>query len=204
MPYRVIVYVDGFNLYFGLKTSGWQRYYWLNIQKLAQNILKPDQSLIHTKYFTSRVKNPSDKRQRQNIFLEALGTLTDTTIYYGKYHLHRRCCPRCGYVDYVPSEKMTDVNIATEMMADAFQDKFDTAILISADSDLTRTVKKIKTIFPHKRVVVVFPPNRSSADLKYIAQESFQLGRGVIKASLFPNEIIKADGFKLVKPEQWS
>jgi hypothetical protein len=76
--------------------------------------------------------------------------------------------------------------------------------LISADSDLTRTDKKIKTIFPHKRVVVVFPPNRSSADLKYIAQESFQLGRGVIKASLFLNEIIKADGFKLVKPEQWS
>ena len=32
-----------------------------------------------------------------------------------------------------PIEKMTDVNIAVELMQDAFQDAFDTAILISAD-----------------------------------------------------------------------
>ncbi len=27
---RVIVYIDGFNLYFGLKSKGWRRYFWLN------------------------------------------------------------------------------------------------------------------------------------------------------------------------------
>jgi hypothetical protein len=32
---RVIAYVDGFNLYFGLKSKGWQRYFWLNIPALA-------------------------------------------------------------------------------------------------------------------------------------------------------------------------
>ena len=37
---RVIAYVDGFDLYFGLKSKGWRRYYWLNIQTLAQNLLK--------------------------------------------------------------------------------------------------------------------------------------------------------------------
>lgn len=25
---RVIAYIDGFNLYFGLKSKGWKRYYW--------------------------------------------------------------------------------------------------------------------------------------------------------------------------------
>ena len=55
-PNRVIVYVDGFNLYFGLKAKGWKNFYWLNIQALARSILKPDQVLMTTKYFTSRVK----------------------------------------------------------------------------------------------------------------------------------------------------
>ena len=43
-PKRVLAYVDGFNLYFGLKDSGWQRYYWLNIQKPAENRLIPSSS----------------------------------------------------------------------------------------------------------------------------------------------------------------
>jgi len=34
---RVIAYVDGFNLYFGLKSKGWRRYYWLNPRALALN-----------------------------------------------------------------------------------------------------------------------------------------------------------------------
>jgi uncharacterized LabA/DUF88 family protein len=58
---RVIAYIDGFNLYFGLKSSRWDRYLWLNVQNLAGNLLKPDQTLIHTKYFTARVSSPADK-----------------------------------------------------------------------------------------------------------------------------------------------
>ena len=53
---RVIVYVDGFNLYYGLKDSGLRRYYWLDIQKLAKNLLKPNQRLVAVRYFTTRLK----------------------------------------------------------------------------------------------------------------------------------------------------
>ena len=28
---RVSVYVDGFNLYYGLRSRGWRRYYWLDL-----------------------------------------------------------------------------------------------------------------------------------------------------------------------------
>ncbi len=38
---RVIAYVDGYNLYYGLKDEKMQRFYWLNIQKLVQQFLKP-------------------------------------------------------------------------------------------------------------------------------------------------------------------
>jgi len=60
---RVIVYIDGFNLYFGLKSKSWQRYYWLNLKKLAQALLTENQHLVLTKYFTSRVSKPPEKAE---------------------------------------------------------------------------------------------------------------------------------------------
>ncbi|MDP2808143.1 MAG: NYN domain-containing protein, partial [bacterium] len=131
MTKKVVAYIDGFNLYFGLKSKGWNRYYWLNLQGMVLSLLKPYQQLIYTKYFTAKIKDPPDKQLRQKIYLETLGTLPEFSIYYGKYQMNPRICPRCGYQELIPSEKMTDVNIATELLADAFQNNFDTAIIIS-------------------------------------------------------------------------
>jgi len=115
---RVLAYIDGFNLYFGLKRSRWQRYYWLNLQLLAQHLLKADQELVFTKYFTSRISCLPDKVDRQSTFIQALETLDNFQVYYGKYLAVPRKCRRCGYKDLVQNEKMTDVNIAVEMMSD--------------------------------------------------------------------------------------
>ena len=46
---RVVAYVDGFNLYYGLRDKRWKRFYWLNIQSMVQNLLKPHQILVSTK-----------------------------------------------------------------------------------------------------------------------------------------------------------
>jgi uncharacterized LabA/DUF88 family protein len=200
---RVIVYIDGFNLYFGLKSKGWQRYYWLNLRLLSQNLLERDQALVKTKYFTSRVRNPAEKAKRQNTFIEALETLNDFEIYYGHYLVNSIECPRCRKIIPRPNEKMTDVNIAVEMLSDAFQDRYDTAILISADSDLSGPIRKAKALFPAKRFVVAFPPERTSYELMKLADASFVIGRKKLADSLFPDEVRKTDGFVLRKPERW-
>lgn len=36
---RVIVYIDGFNLYFGMREAGFDQCRWLNVLKLAENLL---------------------------------------------------------------------------------------------------------------------------------------------------------------------
>lgn len=89
---RVIIYIDGFNLYFGLKSKGWQRYYWLNLQKLAQNLLTKNQQLITTKYFTSRISKPPEKSRRQATYIEALETLDNFRIFYGHYLINTIEC----------------------------------------------------------------------------------------------------------------
>jgi len=203
---RVIAYVDGFNLYFGLRSRGWRRYYWLNVQKLVRVTLKPDQRLVFTKYFTARVSSTPDdptKHKRQSDYLEALLTLPDLQIFYGRYRLRPQKCRNCGHVQYVPNEKMTDVNIAVELMSDAFHDNFDTALLISGDADLTGPVSAVRGLFPEKRVVMAFPPNRDSGPLRAVATAFFTIGRRNVRASQFPDEVPKPDGYILRRPPSW-
>jgi uncharacterized LabA/DUF88 family protein len=203
MNQRVIAYIDGFNLYFGLKASRWKRFYWLNLQAMAKNLLKQDQELVFTKYFTSRISYPQDKQQRQSTFIEALETLNDLKIFYGHYQANPQYCRKCGNRGMIPSEKMTDVNIAVEMMSDAYQGHFDTALLVSADSDLTAPIVTIKNLFPDKRVIVAFPPMRHSVQLQRLAHGYLQIGRANLAKSIFPDRIQKADGFTLQKPSGW-
>jgi len=203
MTQRVITYIDGFNLYFGLKAARWNRFYWLNLPLMAKNLLKPDQELVFTKYFTSRVSYPADKQQRQSTFIEALETLSDLKIYYGHYQANPRYCRKCGNKEMIPSEKMTDVNIAVEMMSDAYQGNFDTALLISADSDLTAPIVVIKNLSPEKRIIVAFPPQRHSVQLQRLAHGYLQIGRANLAKSVFPDRVQKADGYILHKPMEW-
>jgi uncharacterized LabA/DUF88 family protein len=203
MP-KVITYIDGFNLYFGLRSQKWERYLWLNVQALSKNLLKSDQALVHTKYFTARVGSPVDKVKRQTTYIEALQTLDDLSIFYGKYQMNPYTCRNCGFTYTAPSEKMTDVNIAVELLQDAFQDAFDTAILISADSDLIAPIQAVKRLFPSKRVVVACPPGRFSQSLCNASSAFFKIGRGVIAKSLFADEVPTAGGFVLKRPTSWA
>lgn len=200
---RVISYVDGFNLYFGLKSKGWKRYYWLDVAKLAANLLKPDQSLQKTKYFTSRIIDSPAKIRRQTTYIEAVETLDTVEVYFGKYQMNDRTCTKCNQIQRIPFEKMTDVNIATELLSDAFQDQFDTALLISADSDLSAPLSKVRQLFPEKQIVLAFPPSRFSNDLTKIADAYFIIGRGRIAKSQFPEKFSKSDGFILRRPDSW-
>lgn len=202
-----MAYIDGFNLYFGLRSKGWRSLYWLNVRLLAENLLKPNQSLAGVKYFTARIRskpgNP-DKQKRQNVFLEAVATLPDTSIFYGHYLSKTRRCRSCGAIWEVHEEKMTDVNIAVEMLRDAYDDTFDTALLVSADSDLTRPIEAIRDRCPDKRVVLVLPPNRQSKQLESVAHTSFRIGRKKLKDSQFPDRVLKPDGFTLSRPRKWT
>ena len=203
---QTIVYVDGFNLYFGLKSKGWSRYYWLDLNKLSQNLLKCHQRLSSIKYFTSRIESTiydPYKHKRQQTYIEALQTIDLCSIYFGHYLRKAIKCNRCGNTWESFEEKMTDVNIGIEMLDDAYCSRFDTAILISGDSDLAGPLKKIKKLFPSKRIVVAFPPNRVSKQLKQISDAYFTIGRKAFSESQFPDQVKNNAGFTLLRPTKW-
>ena len=150
---RVIFYIDGFNLYHGMRDKGWKRYYWLNLHLLGKNLLKPWQILVGTKYFTAKISTSKDpgKVKRQSNFLEALGTVNEIEIFYGHYLPKQQRCFKCGASWNSHEEKMTDVNISVQIMGDAFNNRFDTALVLSADSDLSPPIHFILRFFTEMR-----------------------------------------------------
>jgi uncharacterized LabA/DUF88 family protein len=199
---RVIAYIDGYNLYYGLREKRWKRFYWLNLQKLAGQFLKPGQTLVETKYFTTIVKYPDDKRLRQQEFLEALQTLPNFFFFYGHFLADPVTCRQCGHTYTTHHEKMTDVNISVELMKDAFQDRFDLALLISADSDLVSPIRTVRQLFARKKVISIFPPGRSSLALKKVATDVLHIGHAELSKSLFPDQVVKGSEI-LKRPAKW-
>jgi uncharacterized LabA/DUF88 family protein len=167
------------------------------------NPLKPQQSLLATKYCTSRIDKPMGKHDRQNEYLEALQTLLNFKIYYGHYLEETISCHSCGHTHITHHEKMTDVNIAVEILVDAFQNQFDTALLFSADSDLATPIRAIKQLYPEKRIIVVFPPARQSKELARLADGALHIGPNQLYQSLFPDEVTKSETMTLCRPSSW-
>lgn len=193
---RVAVYIDGFNLFYGLRAKGWRRYYWLDVQQLAGHLLRPGQRLEFVRYFTARVlPDPDDpgKPDRQGAYLDALTTLPGLSTHYGYF------VPRKDSYE----EKMTDVNIAVEMLCDAHANTIDTAILVSADGDLTGAVRALKERCK-KRVIVAFPPNRRSNELREAATSAMAIGADALRSSQFPDVVPGTTGYPLMRPASWS
>jgi uncharacterized LabA/DUF88 family protein len=199
---RVIVYIDGFNLYFGMREAGFDNCRWLDVEALAKNLLQTNQELVAVKYFTSRVSNNPDKQKRQSTYLDAL-YCKGVKIIYGNYQDGQEECRRCQHIWRTAKEKMTDVNIATAIIIDAFQDKYDMAMLISGDSDLVPPIKAVHEHFKNKRVFIAFPPKRNNSSMALVARGSLTIGRKKLIDSQLEDEVINKTGFKLKKPLEW-
>ena len=98
---------------------------------------------------------------------------------------------------------MTDVNIAPNMLTDAFTDIYDTAFLISGVSDLVPPIKAVHQHFPGKAVSVFFLPERHNNTVAIAAKGSMILGRKKLSSNQFPDEVVKPGGYKLKKPSEW-
>ena len=201
---RVAVYVDGFNLFYGIRSKGWRHYYWLDPYRLAENLLRADQQLTAVRYFAARIlPDPGGRSARQNVYLEALSTLSDLSIHLGYYVANETECRQCGASWMVHKEKMTDVNIAVELLGDAQDDLFDTALVISGDGDLAGPVTAVRLRHPGKRVVAAFPPDRSSFQLRGVATASFTIGRRALSKSQLPAQVTKSNDHVLERPAEW-
>ena len=82
---RTSVYVDGFNLYY--RALRGTTYKWLNLHRLCEQLLSPQNRIVQIRYFTAPVtgKQDPDAPIRQQQYLRALKTIPHCTIHYGSF-----------------------------------------------------------------------------------------------------------------------
>jgi len=200
---RVIVYIDGYNLYHGIRAAKLHSSRWLDLRQLSDTLLKASQRLELVRYFTTRVRNDPSAAQRQAVFIDALQARGGIEIDFGHFLSKTVTCRSCHNSWQQNEEKKTDVNIAVRLLDDAYDDRFEVAIVMSGDSDLVPAIESIRARFPAKRIVVAFPPQRHSAELERVADASFRISNRNIRASRLPDPVVAPTGFRLHAPRGW-
>lgn len=201
---RIIVYVDGFNFYYGLRSERrWKKYYWLDLVKFFDMFMKENQELVAVKYFSARTYD-LEKSRNQNAFFQANKENPRFHLILGKYLKKSFECFNCHRIIHTYEEKESDVRIATQIVADAYQNNCDIAIVVSADSDMIPAIELAKEA--GKQVYAYFPPNQQSSNLRTLCGRTIDLVRyeNRFKLCLLPDVVhLKASNFDLRIPEKW-
>lgn len=202
---RMIVYVDGFNLYNGLHDGTGTKHLWLDLVALARS-LRPQNTLVRVKYFTAPVLGTDGAHARQQHYQFALRAKYPglIEITQGRYQTKQMTCFGCGNVWDHREEKETDVNIAINIVRDATERNADSMLIVSADSDLAPAVKMAHKENPALFIAAAFPPERSSTELKNLMRASFQIGSSKIRSSQLPMTFTDGlTGKVYSRPEKW-
>jgi hypothetical protein len=102
----------------------------------------------------------------------------------------------------IRNEKGSDVNLASKLLHDAHMDRYERAIVVSGDSDLTEPIRLV-TQEIGKTVWVRNPRDVHSEELTAVASHYDRIRPAVLIASQFPDSV--SDGSKTyTKPAKWS
>ena len=160
---RVAVYVDGFNLFFGIRSKN-PRAVNFDVTAYVRRRLGTNQRLTSVRYYSAPLVGSPDAERAQKRYFAALKA-SGVDVILGRFQEKFIHCGHCGQLIPSYEEKMTDVNLAVDLLTDGLMDRYDVAILVTADSDLVPPIQKLNVYAKAKRIVVCFPPNRASKEL---------------------------------------
>lgn len=210
---RTYAYIDGFNLYYGALKGNQHK--WLDLKSLLHNVLGNAHDILKIKYYTARISARPDNPNsplRQMIYLEAIKAhIPELEINYG-YYLSNTVRMRLAkptmfrkYENVIKTEeKGSDVNLALHVLNDAWHNRYDCAVIVSNDSDLSEALRLIKK--QHQKHIILLVPGDPSKrppaiQLKRYAHKTISIPQEAIINSQMPNPI---PGTNFHKPPEWN
>jgi len=208
-------YIDGFNLYYGCykHDPSLKPYKWLDLRALCQAIVPGDQ--IHrVHYFTAMVSQTTwnlGAPLRQETYIRALRTCPDLYVHLGNFQKVYRTGMPTGVALGAPNfpvtiqtweEKGSDVNLATRLLADAVDEDFEQALVISNDSDLTEPIRMIKQKF-NLPIVVISPYPTVTNKLRRAATSYAVLDKSLLATCQLRASLKDKKGRVITKPAAW-
>ena len=217
---RTIVFVDGYNLYYGLLRKS--KLKWLDLYALFNDHVLDDKAkLLEVRYYTApvlgRMSDDPQSTQRQRQYIQALKRMhtTGLTVIEGRivastpFQRLVTPIPEAPHLEKVQvydfNEKKTDVNLASDMIAGAWTNAYDQAVLCSNDSDLEGALATIRKHHPKIRLGLVAPirgddHRKISKDLSVYADWAKILSPVHLANAQLPERIAHT---ALKKPESW-
>ncbi len=155
---RVAVFIDGGNMFHATNALKLK----INYRRLVE-ILRKDRWLLRAYFYTGIPSGDLPKEVREQLRRQQgfLNELQNAGIKVKTIPLKKT--PE-GYI-----EKGIDILIATDMISLAYKDAYDTAILVSGDSDFIPVVEKVQEI--GKRVENASFKKTSSYELRKVCDE---------------------------------
>ena len=199
---RIAFFIDSFNMYHALRGKKYHQYKWLDYSRLCQCYVKKKDTITGIQFFTAYIPYSTEKLIRQRKLVRALES-KGVQIVKGVYKKKNRYCRLCHQVYETWEEKQTDVNIAIELFRNAVLDKYDTAMVMTGDSDLIPAIHAVKEAFPEKTIGVIIPIARGSKYLKQEADFYMKMTEKHLSTSQFPDKVTLDDGRVIQKPDKW-
>lgn len=152
-----MVFVDGWNLAVGFKEYLRELHlvvddYTINFERFPMELAGVHRSLANTHYYIGAYSQQDDPQgyAAQQRFFSALRRLPRFDIHEGRLAPRRRLV-KCRYCDkefqeQFRVEKGTDVKLAADILFGAFLGQYDTAILVSNDTDFIHVVKQVQQL----------------------------------------------------------
>lgn len=187
---KVLFLVDGFNVYQALdEKQEYHKYKWMDYFALAKCFVTQNDKIVDVVLFTAYVVWNPDKKLRHRKLIQALES-KGVKIVLGKFKHMDRKCRFCKRIYHTYEEKHTDVNIAIYLFQYAMNDDYDTAMIVTADSDLVPAVRAVKRNFPRKKIVLITPVGRSSRELQKLCDFRMKMKKKHLETSQFPDIVI--------------
>ena len=198
---RVVYFFDGFNIFHSLKYK-YRKYLWLDYRKLAEVLTPKTRTLKNVVLFTAYAKWMPESHKRHETYLSALRA-RNVEIIWGKFYLKERKCHLCGSTYKTHEEKQTDVNIASNLLTWAMQDRFDEIVLGTGDSDVIPALKALNSEFPHKLITILFPIGRRSMEMAGLGFKVMRTKEKTLQNCQFPDDVHLPDGSVVSRPANW-
>jgi uncharacterized LabA/DUF88 family protein len=200
---RISFFVDGFNLYHALQANpAYHKYKWLDLSRLCAVFTTKRDQIVDIYYFTALTTWNQPKMVRHQAYIRALES-KNIHIVYGEFKRKDKFCPLCKKSFHTFEEKQTDVNVAIYLFRLAIQDIYDTAVIVSGDSDLIPSLSAVRTMFPQKRIGVIIPIGRASESLKQTAHFHMKMRQYHLQTSLFPTVVNLGQNQSVTCPVTW-
>jgi len=204
-PKRVIVYIDGNNLFHRM----WEYYntHRIDILELSKTLCCVNRQLIKINYYYSPFIREINERMAllQQAYVADMSKNSRICMYEGKYIKKKIVLKKdvfmkirdiispsdlAGYV-----EKGIDTKIAVDMIGEGVDKKYDTAILVSTDSDFVPVINYLKSKHIQIQAAAFQDDSHSCYDLKNACGRSFINLHHYIPSTLKKQKSRQNDGF---------